>query len=178
LPNFGLGNFGMANVADGHLSNLWVSSNPLSLTDGEVLFTLSFRVLENSAALSSVLRPTSTVTAAEALDAAGNSMPVEFDFAQVLSDVNADQTAFALYQNQPNPFREQTTINFRLPQADRAVLRVFSMDGRLVKTVVGNFAQGFNTIALQKSELGAPGVYWYKLDTTMHSDRKKMILID
>ncbi len=178
LPNFGMGNFGMANVADGHLSNLWVSSNPLSLTDGEVLFSLSFRVLENSAALSNVLRPTSTVTAAEALDAAGNSIPVEFDFAQVLSDVNADQTAFALYQNQPNPFREQTIINFRLPQADRAVLRVFSMDGRLVKTVVGNFAQGFNTIALQKSELGAPGVYWYKLDTTMHSDRKKMILID
>ncbi|MBK9338585.1 MAG: HYR domain-containing protein [Lewinellaceae bacterium] len=178
LPNFGMDNFGMAHVADGNLTNLWISSNPLTLNDGEVLFTLTFRALENSAALSNVLHPTSTVTAAEALDAAGNSMEIEFEFAQVLSNDNAGQAApFVLYQNQPNPFREQTTIGFSLPQAGRAVLRVFSMDGRLVKTVVGNFAQGFNTVILQKDELGA-GVYWYKLDSDTNSDRKKMILID
>ncbi len=44
--------------------------------------------------------------------------------------------------------------------------------------VVGNFAQGYNTVDFQKYELGAPGVYWYELETPTHSDRKKMILID
>lgn len=178
LPNFGLGNFGTAHLDNGLLTNLWVSSNPLTLNDGEVLFTLVFRAQEHRAALSNILRPTSQVTAAEALDAAGNTIAVAFDFAQTTSSLNPAAETFALYQNQPNPFREQTTINFRLPQAGRAVLRVFSMDGRLVKTIVGNFAEGFNTVMLQKSDIGSPGVYWYKLDTDTNSDRKKMILID
>lgn len=178
LPNLNTGNFGTAHLADGHLTTLWVGADPLSLSDGEVLFTLTFRALDNSAFLSDVLAPSSEVTDAEALSANGKSMAVEFEFAKTTSSPDAGQTSFALYQNQPNPFREQTTIGFRLPQAGRAILRVFSSDGRLVKMVVGNFAQGYNTVLFQNAELGAPGVYWYELETATNSDRKKMILLD
>lgn len=34
------------------------------------------------------------------------------------------------------------------------------------------------TSAFRESELGTPGVYYYKLETPTHSDRKKMILIE
>jgi len=105
-------------------------------------------------------------------------MNIEFDFEQALGNPDLDGTAFALYQNQPNPFREETTIGFRLPQAGRAILRVYSADGRLVKTVVGNFAQGYNSVVFHQGEFGTPGVYWYELESATHSDRKKMILID
>jgi len=178
LPNLGNANFGTANLADGYLTNLWVSTDPVTLAEGDVLFTLTFRATGNSQSLSDLLRPSSEITYAEALDSDGNSMSIEFDWNQASSNNEADRTAFALYQNQPNPFREQTTIGFRLPQSGRAILRVFSTDGRLVKMVVGNFAQGYNTVDFQKYELGAPGVYWYELESTTHSDRKKMILID
>ena len=178
LPNFGLGNFGMEYLADGHLPNLWVGSEPLTLTDGEVLFTLTFRVLKNGSNLSDVLRPTSAITEALAIAPNGDPMSVEFLFGSALNNGNVGQTSFELYQNQPNPFRHQTTIGFRLPQADRAVLRVFSVDGRLVKTVIGEYAQGINTVMIPTSEIGAPGIYWYELETPTHSDRKKMILID
>ncbi|MBK8923051.1 MAG: HYR domain-containing protein [Saprospirales bacterium] len=178
LPNLGAANFGTAHLADGHLTTLWVSLDPLTLNEGEVLFTLTFRTRGNSARLSDVLRVGSEITFAEALDENGQSIPVEFYFETALGNVDTGLAAFALYQNQPNPFREETVIGFRLPQAGRAVLRVFGMDGRLVKTVVGNFAQGYNTVALQQGEFGAPGVYWYELETATNSDRKKMILID
>ena len=178
LPNLNSGNFGTAQLADGYLTTLWVSVDPLTLPEGEVLFTLTFRALHNSAALSDVLRPGSEITFAEALDVYGNSMNIEFDFEQALGNPDLDGTAFALFQNQPNPFREETTIGFRLPQAGRAILRVYSADGRLVKTVVGNFAQGYNSVVFHQGEFGTPGVYWYELESATHSDRKKMILID
>ncbi len=178
LPGMNNANFGTAHLADGYLTHLWVSADPLTLNDGEVLFTLTFRALGNSQSLSDLLSPGSEITYAEALDADGSSMGIEFDWTKTLNNNDMTGTAFALYQNQPNPFREQTTIGFRLPQAGRATLRVFSTDGRLVKMVVGNFAQGYNTVDFQKYELGAPGVYWYELETPTHSDRKKMILID
>ena len=101
-----------------------------------------------------------------------------FDFSTALSNNDPEQATFALYQNRPNPFREQTVIGFRMPKTGRATIRVFSMDGRLVKTVVGDFAKGYNNVEFQKGELGTPGVYWYELETAAHSDRKKMILID
>ncbi|MEZ4940095.1 MAG: HYR domain-containing protein [Saprospiraceae bacterium] len=178
LPNLGLNNFGAAHLDNGQLTTLWVNSEALTLAEGEVLFTLTFRALGSSPALAQVLRPSSAVTSAAALDADGNFMDIEFVFGQSTSNPTLGQGSFELYQNRPNPFREQTTISFRLPQPGRAVLRVFSMDGRLAKTVVGNFAQGFNAIELRKDELGGPGVYWYELETATNSDRKKMILID
>lgn len=178
LPNFGLGNFSMNHVADGHLPNLWVGAEPLTLPEGEVLFTLTFRVLKNSGSLSDVLRPTSAVTEAFALDPTGGTMSIEFEFGSALNNGNVDKTTFELYQNRPNPFRHQTTIGFRLPQADRVVLRIFGVDGRLVKTITGDYAQGMNAITVPVSEIGAPGIYWYELETPTHSDRKKMILID
>jgi len=43
---------------------------------------------------------------------------------------------------------------------------------------VGTFEKGYNELSFRKDELGKAGVYWYELETSTHSDRKKMILID
>jgi len=45
-------------------------------------------------------------------------------------------TAFALGMNYPNPFNPSTTIAFDLPQAAGVRLGVYSLDGRLVRTLV------------------------------------------
>lgn len=179
LPGLNMNNFGLAYVEEGYLTHLWVGQVPLTLADDEVLFTLTFRVREDRAALSNVLRPSSHITAAEALDEAGNILPIAFDFAKTTRiETPTVSETFALYQNQPNPFREHTVIHFRLPQAGRAELRIFSAQGHLVKTMVGSFDAGHNTVWLKNSDLGAPGVYWYELRTETHRDSKKMILTD
>jgi hypothetical protein len=179
LPGLSAGNFGMAFLQEGYLTHLWVGPTPLTLADNETLFTLTFRVREDRAALSNVLRPSSQITAAEALDEAGNAIPIAFDFTRTTNtgDPTVAET-FALYQNQPNPFREQTIIHFRLPQAGRAELRIFSAEGRLVKSISGTFAAGHNAVWLQKSDIGAPGIYWYELRTETHRDSRKMLLMD
>jgi hypothetical protein len=55
---------------------------------------------------------------------------------------------------------------------------VFSASGQLVKMVVGDYDKGYNELSFRRDEFGAPGVYYYELETVNHSDRKKMILID
>ncbi|MDO8365848.1 MAG: HYR domain-containing protein [Saprospiraceae bacterium] len=178
LPGLTEGNFGTEYLVDGLLSTLWVGGKPSYFNDNETLFSLTFRALENVPTLSGVLHSSSAITEALAIDAEGKSISVDFDFQTSVATGELEHKIFALYQNQPNPFTSETTISFRLPESGRATLRVFSAEGRLVKTVIGDFAEGNNAIKFQKGDFGSNGVFYYELETPKHSDRKKMILID
>ncbi|MCW5924606.1 MAG: HYR domain-containing protein [Saprospiraceae bacterium] len=176
LPEMGDANFGTMRLNAGLLTTLWVTAEPMTIADGETLFTLRFKVLRNGSSLAEVLRPGSDITRAEGYDRDGNALKLDFEF--VNGQGGTENATFALYQNQPNPFDSWTAVGFRLPEAGRATFRVFSVSGQLVKTVVGSFEQGYNELRFRRDELGAPGVYYYELETAKHSARKKMILID
>jgi hypothetical protein len=176
LPNLNDNNFGTAHLSEGYLTTVWVGREAISLQDDEVLFTLTFRALRDGKSLAEVLRPGSQVTAAEGYDQAGKTMKIDFEFVQ--SNTGQESAEFALYQNQPNPFQQATTIGFRLPETARATLRVFNSAGQMVRMVVGEFVKGYNEVRFEQGELGTPGVYYYELETAGRSDRKKMVLID
>jgi hypothetical protein len=176
LPEMNSANFGVVRADKGQLTTLWVTPEPMTVAEGQVLFTLKFKVLRNGGSIAEVLRPGSEITRAEAYDRDGNATKLDFEFVQ--PQTGAEAAAFALYQNQPNPFNGTTNIGFRLPEAGSATLRVFSASGQLVKMVVGDYDKGYNELSFRRDEFGAPGVYYYELETVNHSDRKKMILID
>jgi hypothetical protein len=83
-----------------------------------------------------------------------------------------------LYQNEPNPFVDQTLIGFDLPAAMSASLKVYDLTGRVVHTVEGDFAQGYNEIVLKHKELKSVGAFYYRLDAGDFTASKKMILIE
>jgi hypothetical protein len=86
--------------------------------------------------------------------------------------------AFELYQNEPNPFRDVTIIGFNLPEASRATLKVYDVTGKVVKVVRGDFAKGYNSINLDRTDIQGNGMLYYQLDTPTDSATKRMILID
>ena len=85
--------------------------------------------------------------------------------------------AFALYQNEPNPFEDQTTIGFTLPAASAATLTVYDEIGRVVFTQQGDYGKGYNAIAIDRMMLNTTGVLYYKLETATDVATKKMIQI-
>lgn len=175
LPGLKAENFGTVHLVDGHLTTVWTSTQPVTLPDDAVLFTLVFRVNADGRSLAAALRPGSAVTPAEAYDRSGNTMPIDFEFTQP----NGQEAAvFALYQNQPNPFNNTTTVGFRLPEEAHTTVRVFNANGQLVRSFVGDYQKGYNELRFQASDLGANGVYYYEIETPTHSDRKKMVFLN
>jgi hypothetical protein len=166
LPNMTEGNFG---VFENAVTTSW-NGQAAAATD---VLTLTFRARQNGK-LSDVLSVGSNLTYAEGYDAAGDSYSVNLSF----NNGKVSGKEFALYQNEPNPFDGTTKIGFSLPESAKATLTIYDVTGKLLRTVEGNYTAGYNALSINKSELNANGVMYYRLDSGNNTATKKMIIIE
>jgi len=74
-----------------------------------------------------------------------------------------------MQQNYPNPFNQSTAIRYVLPESKNVVLRVYDLNGRVVKTLVnttqdaGAYTVDFNSAGLSS------GKYLYRLEANGES---------
>lgn len=136
----------------------------------EISFIIRF-VVTSSGAVMDKIRLTGAITAAEAYTSAGEILDVKLGFGK--NDSGLD---FALYQNTPNPWNNQTSIGFNLPEDAVATLVVYDVTGRIVKSITGDYKAGYNSIILSTKDLPGPGVLYYKLESAGYAATKKMMI--
>lgn len=84
---------------------------------------------------------------------------------------------FRLHQNFPNPFNPTTTLSYTLPVGGTVSLKVFSVDGREVVTLVdGNQSAGEHRVRFDAGDL-ASGVYLYRLQLGKFAQTRKLMLV-
>ena len=89
---------------------------------------------------------------------------------------------FALGLNQPNPFNPETTLGYALPRAQPVRLTIYDMLGRPVRVLVdGEQPPGQHRVVWdgrdRQGRAVASGVYFYRLQTPLFSQTRKMILL-
>ncbi|MFC2103108.1 T9SS type A sorting domain-containing protein [Bacteroidota bacterium] len=83
--------------------------------------------------------------------------------------VNLTPLNFELFQNYPNPFNPSTNIKFSLNQPGHVVLKIFSLTGEEIQTLLKEeMIAGFHSIKFDANNL-ASGIYIYKLDVYSES---------
>lgn len=174
LPGMSQQNFGLAFEKKGVLTSSYASHQAIDIQDEETLFTIVFKGKE-SISLSEVLDLSSRYTPSVAYDEDFNSLDVGIDFEEVELTILPE---FTLYQNQPNPFKEITTIGFVLPEAGNIRFTIYDVSGRLMKVIEGEYAKGYNEIAVTQSELPVKGLLFYQLDCEQGSAIRKMIVAE
>ena len=97
------------------------------------------------------------------------------------SDVNSlldEKLKAKLYSNIPNPFKEQTTISFFIPEASsRASIHIYNLQGKQIKQI-NIESRGNGSVTINGYEL-TPGMYMYSLIVDgKEVDTKKMILTE
>lgn len=160
-------NFGFDHLDKRMITASWHHFQPQTLSDDQTIFTLRFTALKD-ARLSELLSITSDLTIAEAYNQNGEVLPVQLRFSSGSNNLD-------LFQNQPNPFYEFTTISFRMPETGEATISIFDVTGRMVKEIRQDFTTGFNEVTISKSDLRTGGVYYYQLKTSKGSMTKKMV---
>jgi hypothetical protein len=165
-------NFGLNRIDEGMMTTSWNAGEGMSIASGEVVFSLIIEA-KTATELSDVMTVNSRITEAEAYNSADQIHDVSLNFGGSLAE-----TGFALYQNEPNPFKETTTVGFNLPASMSASVTVYDVTGKVLKVVDGDYVKGYNEVTFKRSDLNTTGVLYYQLDTEAFTATKKMIVIE
>lgn len=93
--------------------------------------------------------------------------------------IEAVPTKYSLAQSYPNPFNPETAINYTLKEAGNVSLKIYNLQGRLVRTLVdqkkpvGSYSVMWNGTD-DNGILLASGVYYYTLKVNGFEETKKL----
>ncbi|MDX1665806.1 MAG: T9SS type A sorting domain-containing protein, partial [Saprospiraceae bacterium] len=160
--------FGFRYLDEGVLLNSWDGE----ASADEELFTLVFQA-NADVRLSEVLKVQSRYLQSEAYGLNGETLDIDLTFGGL-----AVEKRFHLYQNAPNPFSNETVIGFELPETASVTLTVFDASGRVLYLLNGDYAGGYNAVTINRDNLPASGVLYYRLETGDHAAMRKMIILE
>jgi len=160
------GNFNTQLASRGILTTSWNGA----ATASDILFSVNITA-STTGLLSELISLNSDIINAEAYASNGDLMQVKLDFKETTNGL-------VLNQNAPNPFSAETTIDFNLPTAGAATLKVMDIQGKTLKTITRKFNKGYNQVVINAKELGATGTVYYQLEANGKTSTKKMIILE
>jgi len=94
---------------------------------------------------------------------------------------DAIPTAHRLYQNSPNPFQSATRVAFDLPEAGKVTLKVFDLNGRVVRVLADDvYPAGTHEVSWNALDVGgkpvSAGIYFLHIAAGSFTDTKRMYL--
>lgn len=165
--------FNTTDLDDGFIHTAWHRSpdNEAAGPSDDILFSLILRAREN-VRLSEALRITPRGLPAEAVGPAAERYQLALEF----KTPTVVPTEFAVAQNSPNPFRQQTQIRYFLPEAATVELRITDVNGQLLRRIRTEGAAGENRLEIAREDL-ASGILFYSLTDGKNSITRKMLLV-
>lgn len=146
-------------VEKGLLTFSWTNPTSIAFEAAEILLNLQFRATK-AGLLSEILTLTPHQLAPIIYTETEGILPFALDW----EATNTLIKKFKAFDNYPNPFVNQTTIPFLLPENSPVILQVFDNNGRTVLTKQQDFTAGKQTIQI-KENLPTTGLYFYRLES-------------
>lgn len=161
------------NVQDANINISYDNINGAAILERVNFIELEFKAVADGE-LSDVLELNKEFLTPELYLQAGETRNITFE---IINRENEDfESVVQLYQNEPNPFSNMTTIKFDLPKAQKVNFQIFDMSGKVVYEVSKQFAKGSNSIEVESARLGASGIYYYQMIADNFQASRKMIL--
>lgn len=186
LPQFGKDGIGLGESSSGKLIVVWFDNSlrGISLNDSTSIFNIQFEVVGKEGDRSSVMF-SDTPAVVEIVDATSSVIETtlingEVNIPSLLMTTSTYLQALngmRLFQNHPNPFINNTTINASFNSAQWVTFVVTDAMGRSVYTEQFQSRIGPHSILLTKEQLPSAGLYTYTLQSENYKLSKQMILL-
>ena len=92
------------------------------------------------------------------------------------------QSSIILAQNSPNPFNDNTRIEYFIPERTQVTIRIYNISGQLVSTLLNKVQNaGINSINWNASDENGnkvdPGLYIYRIESNGETQSRRMLLV-
>ena len=155
---------------DGLLNIAWHQNKSAKVNKGDLLFFLHVDAKYNNQLSHVLLTDVRQGLNPEMYHTNGSIQNIGW---RLLRDSNQE---FALHGNTPNPWSQETNINFTLPEDGIVSLKVRDITGRIVYVGQNYFNKGDNSFKLSSDILGASGILFY--DLTFGNEVKTMKMLN
>lgn len=105
----------------------------------------------------------------------GAETTTELNIPQMDNGISSDK--FEVYQNYPNPFKDNTTLSFNLPKAAKVTITVHDHFGKTIEVIQRDFAKGKNQHIFERSDLGS-GIYYFTVTFGTNTKTTRMLHIE
>jgi hypothetical protein len=169
VTDFSLDNLGKEN--DGHIPFSYISTNPVSSSENEILFALVFQAKTNG-----LLSESFSVNATSLVPEIYTQQHDRIYALELRFDTFENPKDFVLFQNTPNPFRENTLISFFVQDVQQFEFRIFDQTAKLIYSDQITAKAGHNALEFDYPEIvKSGGVYYYQLINDKYAATKKMV---
>ncbi len=159
----------MQNLQQGQLTFSWDAPAGYA-TRGEELFSLTIK----GKLAADQLSMTSDITRAEVYTQDGGILSADL----VVMENEEVDAGFSLLQNAPNPFQFNTQISFFLPEDGKVSVSIYDLGGKEIFNTTSQYLKGLNAITVDRNDVSASGIYYYKVSYGDLNETKKMIIMD
>jgi hypothetical protein len=160
---------------EGILSLSWHNVYPLSLSEGDILFTIKILPSQDGS-LEHLFQLDPTALTSEAY-LADYSTPAELTF--LSSNQKMESRPVLRTAVSPNPVQEKVTVSCDLGADDQVVLRFINLNGKVIYEHRGWYPAGQHQFGFNRHEFGtADGVLYAQIMTSTFVDVHKLILAD
>ncbi|MBK7222899.1 MAG: T9SS type A sorting domain-containing protein [Saprospiraceae bacterium] len=165
------GNYGSPSA--GEMTFSWSEENGVSAGSDEVLFTVMLKT-EQSGKISEMVELGSWTTRAESYSGE------EFEVSKVELRIGKEDEvgSFALYQNEPNPFRTSTLIGYRIPNKETVELSVSDVTGKILFKRKIDSNRGYNSIEIERKLFPVTGIYYYTVTAGSFTATKGLVVLE
>jgi hypothetical protein len=187
LQYLDINDFGFNDTATGKLTFAWTDDDlsGKSLSDSSVVFSVTFKIVGNPGQ-TSPLSFINTPTQMEFSDVSYNVVPNNpvNGSITVSSVVGVNQTSAIndgiQLLNYPNPFSEETNIEFSFPSNEQVIISIFDINGKEIDRISREFLAGKHSFVWDAKDLNGRklpnGAYYVRLQSGNYCAMRKMII--
>lgn len=179
LPNLFLSNIG--NPTAGDITFSWLTNNFVtgtSMTNNESLFEICFEILADIS--NSEVYFSGSPVPYEITDSTSTTIDANFEsgfvnFGTSTNDLSKESYVSLKLNNYPNPFQNETVIEFELTDKEQVLLTISTASGQVIEQISGMYEGGKHGIVID--DIDYQGALFYTINTPTQRATKKMISI-
>ncbi len=165
-------NMGLRYLDKGKITFSWNTAGDKEFDKNMAAFYMVFDAKSKGDVKASIKITGDITPAMSAIDDKEAKLKIEYRDNEKIAD------RFFVYQNTPNPFKNETIIRFNLPEQGVAELDIFDVTGKEVYKQSKEFNKGLSQFVIKSSDINSKGVFYYTISSKGNTSTKKMILIE